>query len=428
VQQAYVHLESRGLIKAMPKSGFYVNSFHRERLPDPESLLGSLVSSEVAVSELVSNHFLAARDPLMVPLGAACPSPELFPSSRLNRILRELAREVPLHSSEYEFPPGSMSLRRQIARRSIQWGCKLSPSEIVTTSGGMEAINLCLRAIAEPGDTIALESPTYFGILQSIESLKMRALEIPSDPRHGMDLDVLKQAVRKTKIKACVVISNFNNPLGSLMPDENKKRIAEILIPRGIPIIEEDFYGDLAFNGIRPKDIKSFDVDGWVMLCSSFSKTLAPGFRIGWTAPGRFQAQVERLKFVNTVATPSLPQMVIAEYLENGGYDRHIRKLRQAFSVQIQRVAQAVLRCFPEGTQVSRPEGGFVLWVELPKEVDSIRLHQLALRQKISILPGAVFSPSGRYRNFIRLNCGNVWTPQIEAALATLGTLCRSFS
>lgn len=425
VQQAYVELESRGIIEARPRSGFFVRHQLVERPLKAASGLFRLATSEVAVSELVSSCFLAAREPTIVQLGSACPSAELFPSTRLNRILRDMARDLPLHSSEYEFPPGMVSLRRQIARRSIVSGCQLSFSEIVTTSGGMEALNLCLRAVAQPGDTIAIETPTYFGILQAIESLKMRALPIPCDPKFGMDLDYLEKAVCETPVKACVVIANFNNPSGSLMPEGNKKRLVEILSLREIPIIEEDFYGDLAFGQRRPVAVKSFDGDGGVLLCSSFSKTLAPGFRIGWIAPGRYQAHVERLKFVNTIATPSLPQMVIAEYLENGGYDRHIRKMKQELKEQMLKVRCAIQEFFPDGTRVSDPAGGFFLWVEMPENVDSLRLHRLALEEKIGILPGPIFSPNGGFRHCIRLNCGNVWSPKIEDALAVLGKICQ---
>lgn len=297
----------------------------------------------------------------------------------------------------------------------------MSPDDIVTTCGTMEALNLCLRAVAKPGDTIAIESPTFYGILQA--SLGMRALEIPTHPRDGIDLDALEQAIKKNKVKACLLIPNFNNPLGCCMPDNNKKQLVEMLGRREIPLIEDDIYGDIYFGAARPKTAKAFDKEGLVLLCSSFSKTIAPGYRVGWTAPGRFKAQVEHLKSMNTIATATLPQMAVARFLESGGYDRHLRKLRKALATQVQRVTLAVRQYFPEGTRITRPTGGFVLWVELPKSVDSLELYRKALEKKISIAPGPIFSAKQKYQNFIRLSCGQAWSDSLEQALKTLGRL-----
>lgn len=377
----------------------------------------------VGVGELISKVFAAARNPDIVPLGAALPSPAVLPITRLNRALASVSRRSGSGGFEYDLPPGNEAIRRQVARRSLDWGCSLSHDEIVTTCGCMEALNLALRAVARHGDTIAIESPTYFGVLQVIESLGMKALEIPTHPRDGMSVEALSAALRKNKVSACMVVPNFQNPLGSCMPDASKKELVEILAEAEIPLIEDDIYGDLYFGSARPKVAKAFDKEGLVLLCSSFSKTLAPGYRVGWVAPGRFMAQVERLKFMNTVATPTLPQLAIAHYLQNGGYDRHLRKLRKFFSAQVQVMTQVIGKYFPEGTKVTRPSGGFVLWVELPKSVDSLELHRRALEEKISIAPGPLFSAKQKYLNFMRLSCGDPWSGRLEQALITLGRL-----
>jgi DNA-binding transcriptional MocR family regulator len=426
VIQAYLTLERRGLIESRPQSGFYVIRPVNEFLPEPTSTPTPTrveICTKLTQNNVIQNLFNAYRTPGIVPLGTATLSPDLFPNQALNRLVRKVILENPLHSSEYEFPPGSETLRRQISKRAIHMGAKINIHQIVTTNGCVEAINLCLRAVAHAGDVIAVESPTYYGILQTLENLNMKIVEIPSHPRTGMDLDVLAQSLKKNSIRACVVNPNFNNPTGALMPDSHKKRLVELLSEQEIPIIEDDIYGDMAYSGIRPRTLKSFDTEGWVMLCSSFSKTLAPGYRVGWVLPGRFQKEVERLKYMSSVATPSLPQLVLAEYLKNGGYDRHIRKLRQSFSLHVQRVTQALYKYFPAGTKVSRPEGGFVVWVELPSYVDASKLHLLALREKISISPGEIFSASGRFKNYIRINCGHHWSPKMEQAFATLGKL-----
>jgi DNA-binding transcriptional MocR family regulator len=421
VQQAYFLLEDRGFIEARPQSGFYVRLRLRDLPPEPKRSSPSLSATKVGVADLVAKVFEAARNPDVVPLATAIPSPDLLPSKQLNRLMAWVARHSGQEAMNYDFPPGNEALRRQVARRSLDWGCSLSPDDIVTSCGTMEALNLCLRAVAKPGDTIAVESPTFYGILQA--SLGMKALEIPTHPRHGIDLEALDLAIKKNKIKACLVIPNFNNPLGSCMPDKNKKHLVEMLGRREIPLIEDDIYGDLYFGTVRPKVAKAFDKHGLVLLCSSFSKTIAPGYRVGWTAPGRFKAQVEHLKSMNTVATPTLPQITVAKFLEGGGYDRHLRKLRKALATQVQRMILAISQYFPEGTRVTRPAGGFVLWLELPTRVDAIELYFNALENRISIAPGPIFSAKQKYPNFIRLSCGQPWSDKLEEALITLGRL-----
>jgi DNA-binding transcriptional MocR family regulator len=421
--QAYFLLESKGLIESRPRSGFYVSHKFRELPPEPARTRPSLAATEVGVDELVARVFTAAGDPEFVPLGAATPSTALLPVNRLRKLTIDLVRSRAEEALAYDYPPGNAALRRQIARRSIDWSGSLTADEIVTTSGCLEGLNLSLRAVARPGDTIAIETPTYFGVLQAIESLGLKALEIATDPRTGICLDALERALNRHRVKACLVVPNFNQPLGSLMPDDRKEALVAMMSDRGIPLIEDDLYGDLYFGTERPRTLKSYDREGMVLHCSSFSKTIAPGYRVGWAAPGKFRDQVERLKYMTSVATASLPQMVIAEFLKDSAYDRHLRSLRHAFAVQTQLTAQAVAGSFPEGTRVTRPQGGFVLWVEMPESVDSLDLHRRALERKISIAPGPIFSANGRYRNFIRLNCGYPWSDRIEHAIATLGTL-----
>ena len=162
------------------------------------------------------------------------------------------------------------------------------------------------------------------------------------------------------------------------------------------------------------------------MLCDSFTKTLCPGYRVGWVAPGRFKEQVEFLKFVNTSATPSLPQMAVAEFLQSGGYDHHLRKIRRFYAEQVRRMTEAVSRYFPQGTKMTRPTGGMCLWIELPAEIDSLAVYQQAMAAKISIAPGPLFSAKQKFGNFVRLNCGNPWSDAIEAAMRKLGEMFQA--
>lgn len=426
--QAYFWLENRGYLEARNKSGFYVRVPLEDLAPEPKFRTADSGPSEVDVGDVLMKVVRAVAEPGMVPLGAACPAPTLQPHHKLNRITRSIAQNDPLHSSFYQFPPGSELLRRQIARRSLDFGCSFSAGDILITCGAMEALNLCLRAVAGPGDVIAIESPTYFGVLLAIEALGMKALEIPTHPRTGLNLDVLESAIKKHPVKACIAMTNCQNPLGYIMGDDKKKALVDLLARREIPLIEDDITGDLAFDLERPKVAKAFDRNGMVLLCSSFSKVLAPGFRVGWVEAGRYRKEVERLKFLTTIATPSLPQLVVANFLESGGYDRHLRSLRLALNDQIQAVSKAIAKYFPSGTRLTRPAGGYLLWVELPKSVNALKLFRQAITEKITIIPGGLFSASGHFQSHIRISCGNPWSDQIDRALVTLGKLCEKLA
>jgi DNA-binding transcriptional MocR family regulator len=422
VLQAYMVLEDKDCIEARPQSGFYVKA-GRQLPPEPAPSSPSSAVTRVGVSELVAQVFQSAHDHEMIQLALSTPSPDHLPVKRLNRLMAALTGKSGDRAISYDFPPGYRPLRHEIARRSMDCGCRFTENDIVTTHGTMEALNLCLRAVAKSGDVIAIESPAFYGTLQLIESLGMKALEIPTDPRDGIVIDALARAIKRERVRACLFVPNYSNPLGSCMPDTNKKDLVELLARREIPLIEDDIYGDICFGAVRPKAAKAFDKDDLVLLCSSFSKTLAPGYRVGWTVPGRYKAQVESLKFSSSMATVTAPQMAIAEFLQNGGYDRYLRRFRRILMAQVQQMSGAIRRYFPEGTKVTRPQGGYVLWVELPRFVDALELHRRALRQKISIAPGPIFSAKQRYRNFIRISCGQPWSERIENAVRTLGSL-----
>lgn len=429
VLQAYVHLESLGLVETRPQSGHYVRRRERRLPAEPQVSRPSTSATPVSISALVARVYHAANDPRVVQFGAAVPSPDLLPTQRLNRELAIMAREAGEAGVGYDMPPGCPELRRQIARRALEWGCSLGPDDFITTCGGSEAIQLCLLSVARTGDTIAVESPAYYGALRAIEALGMKALEIPCHPRHGLELEALESALDKRRVAAVLLVPSFSNPLGSCMPEENRQRLVTLLAKRDVPLIEDDIYGDLYFGSERPRPCKAFDTEGRVLLCGSFSKTLAPGYRVGWVAPGRYRERLELLKFAQTGATPTLPQLAIARFFQSAGYDRHLRTLRRRLAAQVERMTEAIAEHFPEGTCVTRPTGSLLLWVEMPPTVDALALHERALEAGISIAPGPIFSAQGqRYSHCIRLSCGFPWSPRIEAAVATLGSLARSLA
>ncbi|MBK9991023.1 MAG: PLP-dependent aminotransferase family protein [Verrucomicrobia bacterium] len=425
VLQAYTVLENRGYLEARPQSGYYVRPRLPFEIPEPRMAKPMTKPAYVSTSDLTADFLAQASNPACLQLGAACPDASLFPAQKLARLLGSVARNEPALIGRYAVNWAYEPLTREIARRYLQAGVALSHEEVVITVGCTEALNLALRAVTKPGDTIALETPAYFGILETIQSLNLRVLEIPTDSREGLCLDALREAFARNDVKALFVMPSFQNPLGSCMPDEKKEKLYELLCEYDIPAIEDDIYGDLHFSEKRPKPLKAWDRDGRVMLCSSFGKTLAPGLRVGWIFPGRWLDRVRRLKFTNTLGTPVILQKTIANFLRDGGYDHHLRSIRRAYQNQLHLFSQAVLRNFPAGTRLSRPHGGFVLWAELPARVDTHKLHIDALKQHIAIAPGVLFSVKERYRNCLRINCGIPWGEPVEQAVRTLGELAK---
>lgn len=419
--QAVRLLEDQGLVEARPQSGYYVRTHPAAALPEPDISSPEPDPTQVNVHELVMMVLRDTQNPNLIQLGAAMPHPDLLATEKLNRILSSVARRAGSASGAYDIPPGCEALRIQIAQRAINAGCHLAPGDIVTTSGCLEAISLSLRAICRPGDTVAIESPTYFGVLEAMESMGLQALEIPTHPRDGISLDALQFAVEHTPVRACIT-SNFNNPLGSCMPDENKEALVKLLAAHDIPLIENDVRGELAFSGQRPIAAKAYDRKELVLLCSSFSKDLSPGYRVGWVVPGKFKSTIEWLKYTTNVATATLPQLAIAEFLAGGGYDHHLRRIRRVYAQYVALLSQAVVRHFPQGTRLTRPLGGFVLWVQLPEYVDSLKLYKQALKAGITLTPGYIFSATRQYRSFIRLNAA-FWSDEVERAMGRLGQL-----
>jgi DNA-binding transcriptional MocR family regulator len=305
-------------------------------------------------------------------------------------------------------------------------GFEARPDEIVITAGGIEALYLCLRAVARPGDVIAIESPAFYTELQAIELCGFRALELPMHPREGVDLSALAAALAKHSVKACWLMTNFQNPSGSLMPEEKKRELVKLLARREIPLIEDDVYEELYLGSDKPRPAKAFDHAGLVLHCSSFSKCLAPGYRVGWTTAGRFAKQVERMKWTTTLITDVAAQAAMADYLKHGGYDHFLRGLRRWLATQRDQMLLAIERHFPADTRVARPEGGYFVWIELPESVSSLKLHSLAMENGISLAPGPIFSAQRKFENFVRLNYGQPWSPRLEKAVGTLGKIISS--
>jgi DNA-binding transcriptional MocR family regulator len=426
--QAYYHLEGKGLIEARPKSGYYVRFNHRRFPAMPGMILPEPVTSDVTVQEMILNTLKNMTSDDIINFALASPAPELLPTAKLNKSVVYALRNGKNHCIGYENIQGNEELRKQIARLSFNWGGKITPEEVVITSGCMEALALCLRAVTKPGDTVAVESPAYFGIYQIIESMGLKLVEISSDPTTGPDLDCLLKVIKEVPVKACLFVPNFNNPAGSCMPDENKKKLVALITKYNIPLIEDDIYGEMYFGRHRPKTCKYYDTKGLVLHCSSLSKSLAPGYRIGWVLPGKFHEQVKTLKLIHSISSATLTQVAIAHFLSIGRYEYHLKNLRKALHTQCLRYIQGVMQYFPEDTKISRPQGGFVLWVEVNKKVNTYKLSTEALKHQISVAPGRIFSNSCNYSNYLRIGYGSPWNEKVEKGLKTLGNLVKKMA
>ncbi len=430
VYQAYIELEKRGVAEPRRKSGYYVRPLLQDIMPAPDLEKHEASPRKVSVNFLFHDIVADMSNPEFLHLGGASPVPELFPCKALANAVRGNPERVLKYGlSTYENPVGAPELRRLIAQRALgaESGVAVDEEEIVVTNGCMEAIHLCLRAVAEPGDAVAVESPTFHGFLQLLEDLNLFALEIPTDPKDGVDLDLLEKALDENRVKAGLFVPNFQNPLGSLMPEPNKRRLVEIFNRRNVPIIEDGVYRELYFENERPRTLKSFDRDGMVLYCSSFSKSLSPGLRVGWTMPGRFYEKIRRLKLSTSICSGTLNQAIVARFLKFGGYERHLRKLRTALKRQTSDLLMAISRYFPQETRVTAPSGGLVVWVRLPPEIDSVEIYKEARKKGICVLPGQLCSTRERFRCCLRLSCANPWTPRLEEGVKTLGELIENF-
>ena len=424
VVQAQRQLENTGLIEARPRSGYYVNQ-HLWLKPElPTQSRPELKPSPVTGQQLVLQLARLTNEPDFVQLGAAVPGASFMPMRAFQRSLAKTARRYGERANNYAFPPGLPELQQQIALRMYLCGRQVAAEKILITNGCQEALALALRTVANSGDIIAIESPTFYGLLQVIESLGMKALEIPTDPQDGISVAALELALEQWPIKACVVIPNFGNPLGSLLPDKKKQKLVQLAKRHELILIEDDIYGDLGFNHERPRSLFSFakGENANVIYCSSFSKTISQGLRIGWMVlPRRYYDQAEYFKYVSNLASPTLPQLALADFLEHGGYERYLRQVQAQYAQQISLFTHAISKYFPSGTRVTQPQGGFVLWVELQEGVDTVKLSHRMLKHKISIAPGPIFSATQKYQNCIRLNCAQPWSAILEKALILIG-------
>ncbi len=424
VYQALIELEKRGLVAPRPKSGYFVKPPVKALVKGPQTRKQRIKPNKVTINNLAFAILEAMGDPGVLQLGGSVIDPELMPVHTLTRLIKTTASaRLAAMLAGYENPVGHEGLRRLIAQRHMALKPASRAEETVVTNGCFEAVAICLQAVASKGDTIVVESPTFPWYLQLIEDLQMLALEIPTDAEEGIDLAALEAALDRNRVAACIFNPNFQNPLGFVPSDEKKRALVRLLNRREIPIIEDDIYGELYFGPSRPVPLHAFDTEGLVLYCSSFSKTLAPGLRVGWTMPGRFLEKVKHLKLYTSVASPTLNQYVLYRYLKSGHFDRHLRKLRTVLQGQMMRTSLAIARYFPDDTRLSTPAGGVTLWVQLRRGLDSLELFRRALAANIAVLPGVICANSDAYRHCIRISCGFPFNRRVEEGIKKLAEL-----
>ncbi|MFZ6772811.1 PLP-dependent aminotransferase family protein [Undibacterium sp. SXout7W] len=434
VIRCYRYLEAQGLVEARSKSGMYVADWSESHVQQGSTLKSAaahppaveydkLISLQHRMTELYS---LTAQ-PLELGLHLASAAAEWYPCELLAKIAQRQLRQHPMQIGAYPAGSGLPSLKNSLVQWLATCGVDLTPADLLMTNGSTEALSVALRSVAQAGDTVIVESPVYFGLLQMLENLGVKAIEIPCVSDTGMSLEALEYALEhQNGVRAIVTMPNFQNPLGCVMPDKHKKRLLKLAEQYDLALIEDDVFGDLSAQAERPQPIKAWDKQGRVIYCGSCSKSIAPAFRIGWIAGGRYQAKITSLKLSHSLITPLLEQAVLAEFMQSGALPSHLRKLRERLSASIPQVIAAVQRYFPVGTQIVSTAGGWWLWLELPEHIDTLALLRQSVSRGIAFTPGALFSSSGKYANYLRLNIARPWDKQMDNGMRLLGQLASA--
>ena len=421
VLQAYQLLEAQGWVTAKPQSGYFVTA-DLERLEVSTSESHPL---RVSVNDELYDFLKHQASPEAIKLGSAFPEPTLFPLDALNRNLASSGRKMGPDTLLDNLPPGSESLRRLIAQRYIQQGMSLTHDDIVITSGALEALNLSLQAVTQPGDIVVVESPTFYGALQAIERLGLKAIEVRVDAKKGHSLTQLESLFEQHDVKACWLMTNFHNPTGTSLSDEEKHRVVDLANQHDVYLIEDDVYAELYFGEKKPTSLKSFDTHERVLHCGSLSKSLCPGYRLGWVINKRFNEPIQKLQLMSTLSGSAPIQQGVAHYLQNDSYDNHLRKLRKTLQQRQQRFIALLEQHLPAQVDFYVPQGGYFLWLTLPKGTSSKALYHALLAEQVTIAHGKLFSLDAQFENCLRLNTSLAMDEHVEQAIRKLSDLLR---
>jgi DNA-binding transcriptional MocR family regulator len=424
VQQAYQTLENLQLITPQPRSGYFIAP-RKAQPPVPAMSRPAQRPVDITHWDQVLTLLDARSDKSITAFGGGAPD---VSQPSLKPLWREMSRVVQHNTSEvlsYDEISGRRELREQIARLMLDSETLATADDIIITNGCHAALSIALLAVCEPGDIVAVESPSYYGTMQLLRGFGIKAIEIPTDPQTGISIEALEMALEQWPIKGVILVPNCNNPLGFIMPDARKRQVLSLAQRYDIAIFEDDIYGELANDYPRPRTIKSWDIDGRVLLCSSFTKTVAPGLRVGWIVPGRYYDRVLHMKYAASATNVPATQMAVAAFVREGHYHRHVRRMRQIYQSNMETYTCWIRQYFPCGICVTRPQGGYMLWVELPEIVDMVCVAKQLCELKIQVAPGSLFSAAGKYRNCLRINCALPPNEKHREVMEKLGEAIR---
>lgn len=427
VKQAYVELERQGTISARPQSGYYLKATQARTLLPMRAKWSGGQPTEISCRSLIEQVYEAVHMPYSVALGISNPVNAHPPDKTLARLMRSVLSRVSEKAVSYGPVNGDAKLRLNLAFRYQECGALVNHDDLIITNGAQEALSIALQCVAERGDIIAVESPCYFGIIELIESLGMKALEVYTCTEEGVCVAELAKVIEQHAVKACLFSSAISNPSGSMMTDKQRQAMVRLLENKNIVLIEDEVYSDLYFSDCRPVPAQLYSEKGLVLTCSSFSKTAAPGYRVGWLLPGKFEEKAKRIKRAQSCSTSMLQQWTLSDYLMSGEYDRHLQLLRKTLRYNCERMRALIAEYFPEQVCISKPQGGSVLWIRCRSHVDTSQFFKQAVAQGVNFAPGEIFSPSGKYKNYMRISYGVQWSERIDNAIQIIGKLVHDY-
>ncbi|WP_027951249.1 PLP-dependent aminotransferase family protein [Haliea salexigens] len=422
VQHALQRLEAQGLLEARPKAGYFV-TLQPDGVKKPLSRARIEAPRPVSVSDLLLDIMRrSAAFDLLPDLQSGHLPPGIV---ALNRSIgRSLRRQKGEDYQYYDEPDGVLLLREQLSLHAARRGWIVSPDQLCITSGCQHALFMALMASCERGDVVAVESPGFYGVLQLLEQLDLRVVEVPTSVETGMDIDALEEVLERWKVKACIVSPAFATPGGAMMPLESKQRLLALAERHNLAVIEDDIYADTSL-GAAPDPLKALDSDNRVILCSSFSKSLSRDLRLGWVSGARWHDRIQHLKLVTQLASSRYLQQGVAEFIADGGFAAHLRRQRNELRANRDRLI-AELHAWPGEVRVSTPQGGLAVWVELPQHVDTLAAYPQGLELGVVITPGPLFSVSGQFANCLRISFAHPWKASRTEALRRLPAVLQS--
>ena len=422
ITQAYTLLEDQGFVNSRPQSGYFVRDNIQTHTPP---ISRGTEPKPVTKLDIICRLLEGAKDKNLINLGSAMADNSFLPFRALQTHAQKVMRFSRDDAFTFSLPPGLLDLRQIISQRMLDANVRSHADDIIITTGATQALDLCLRTCTQPNDIIALESPCYYGYLRMASQLNLKVVEIPTDPNEGISFDALKLALQQWPIKAIVLSSRFSNPTAALIPKEKQKQLYDLVCSHKVPLIEDDVYGELGYATTPYGTIKQFDKKGLIMFCSSYTKTLSSGLRVGWCLPGRYYDQVLETQQCGTWGISSMAQLTLESYLRQGHYDKHLRQLRSMTEENTFRVANFLKNSFSGESLVSTPKGSFLLWFCMPQNINVDKVQKYALERGINLAPGSLFSNTSHFDSYLRINCALPWKEKLEPALIKLVNCIR---